>query len=513
MFTAYNSAFATVLTNAQTHPDKKRPAGLFFCFPAFGYFSIVIYRKTPFFLALLLFPGSCNQVSSALQGPEPLPDLAEIKQCGYITALVDNNSYSYFIYKGRPMGFEYELLQSLAHHLQVDLHLSLGSGVESGIEKLNSGAVDVLAYPLTITLDRTRMIQFISPLFESQQVLVQRKPDNWQSLSADEVDRQLIRKPADLIGKEVYVMHNSSFAQRLRNLSEETGGEIIVREDSANATSESLVQAVAEGRIDYTVTDSYLAEVNAVLYPNLDIATTLSLPQQIAWAVRHTAPQLLNAINQWLDQIKKEPTFMVIYNRYFKSPRNLKQKIRSDYSSLGGNKISPYDTWIKAGAEQLNWDWRLLAAVIYQESRFDPNAESWAGAVGLMQLMPETAGQYGAADPLDPAQNIRAGVKFLKHLQQYWIKENVAEEDLIKFVLASYNAGLSHIIDARKLAIKYGGNPAAWADVEFYLLKKSDPKYYKDPVVMAGYCLCTEPVNYIKEVLRMFEVYSQHISA
>ncbi|GIV37366.1 MAG: lytic transglycosylase F [Cyclobacteriaceae bacterium] len=410
-------------------------------------------------MALLLFPGSCNQVSSALQGPEPLPDLAAIKQRGYITALVDNNSYSYFIYRGQPMGFEYELLQLLAKYLQVDLHLRLGSGIETGIEKLNRGEVDILAYPLTVTLERTRMVHFIRPLFESQQVLVQRKPANWQTLTADDIDRQLIRKPADLIGKEVYVMHNSSFAQRLRNLSEETGGEIIVREDSANATSESLIQAVAEGRIDYTVTDSYLAEVNAVLYPNLDIATILSLPQQIAWAVRHTAPQLLEAVNLWLARIKKEPTFMVIYNRYFKSPRTLQQKIQSDYSSLGGNKISPYDRWIKEGAERLNWDWRLLAAVIYQESRFDPNAESWAGAVGLMQLMPETAAQYGVSNPLDPAQNIRAGVKFLKHLQQYWIKENVAEEDLIKFVLASYNAGLSHIIDARKLTHKIRRQP------------------------------------------------------
>lgn len=470
------------------------------------------WRRIAFYLTLLL-PGSCNQTSSALQAPEHLPDLPEIKQRGYITALVDNNSYSYFIYKGRPMGFEYELLQNLARYLQVELRLQLGSGVEAGIDKLNRGEVDLLAYPLTITLDRTRMVQFINPLFESRQVLVQRKPEGWRNLTADEISRQLIRKPADLINKEVYVMRNSSFAQRLRHLSEEVGGEIIVREDSANATSESLIRAVAEGLIDYTVTDDYLAQVNATLYPHLDVETPLSLPQQIAWAVRHTSPQLLAHINKWLEQIKKEPTFMVIYNRYFKSPRSLQLKIQSDYSSLGGNKISPYDETIKAEAARLGWDWRLLAALIYQESGFDPQAESWAGAIGLMQLMPETAQHFGAANPLDPVQNIRAGVRFLKHLDNYWARQSVAEEDRIKFVFASYNAGLSHIIDAQQLTIKYGGNPVVWAEVEFYLLKKSDPKYYQDPVVMAGYCLCQEPVQFIKKVLEVFEAYKLHINA
>lgn len=470
-------------------------------------------RRIILYYLILMFPGSCNQISSALQGPQTQPDLPEIKQRGYIVALVDNNSYSYFIYKGRPMGFEYELLQNLARHLDVELRLQVGSGIDKGIEKLNKGEIDILAYPLTVTLDRTRLVKFIHPLFESHQVLVQRKPDNWMQLTADEINRMLIRKPADLIGKKVYVMHNSSFAQRLLHLSEEIGGEIIIHEDSATATSESLIRAVAEERIDYTVTDDYLAQVNAAIYPNLDIETVLSLPQQIAWAVRHTSPELLRAINEWLAKIKKEPTFMVIYNRYFKSPRNLQLRVKSDYSSLGGNKISPYDNLIKEGAAQLNWDWRLLAAVIYQESKFNPQSESWAGAVGLMQLMPETAERFGASNPLEPAQNIRAGVKFLKHLDTYWARENVREEDRIKFVLASYNAGLSHIIDARKLTAKYGGDVSSWDAVEWYLLKKSDPKYYKDPVVMAGYCLCEEPVNYVKEILKLFEEYRLHISA
>lgn len=204
---------------------------------------------------------------------------------------------------------------------------------------------------------------------------------------------------------------------------------------------------------------------------------------------------------------------MVIFNRYFNSPRTSIIRLTSDYSSLAGNKISPYDDLIKEGAQELGWDWRLLAAVIYQESRFDPQGESWAGAKGLMQLMPETAKRFGVNDPESPRQSLRGGVRFLKHLDKYWSKDIHDQDERLKFVLASYNAGLTHIIDARKLTIKYGEDPTSWAVVESYLLKKSDPKYYRDPVVIAGYCKCEEPVNYIKAILSRYEEYKLMITA
>lgn len=203
---------------------------------------------------------------------------------------------------------------------------------------------------------------------------------------------------------------------------------------------------------------------------------------------------------------------MVIYNRYFKSPRTSLLRMSSDYSSLGGNKISPYDEFIKQGAEKLGWDWRLLAAIIYQESRFIVDDESWAGARGLMQLMPETAKRFGATNPDDPRQSIRAGVNFLKYLDKYWAKTISDQDERLKFVLASYNAGLSHIIDARELTVKYKKDPTQWNNVEYYLLQKSNPEFYRDPVVMAGYCKCEEPVNYVKNVLDRFEEYKLHIT-
>lgn len=464
-------------------------------------------------ICLVLIGFSCQkgQKEEFKPGPKIQLDLDAIVKRGYINALVDNNSISYFIYKGHPMGFEYELLSLLADHLKVDLKLKVTSGLERAVEQLNNGEGDIIAFPMAITKPLKESVAFTHPHFNAYQVLVQRKPDNWRRLTLDQVNENLIRNPVELIGKEIHVIPGTSHATRLENLSEELGGDIIIKEDSIHSESESLIRRVALGEIDFTVADHTMAHVNSSYYPNLDVQTVLSMPQQIAWGVRNNSPALLGAINQWLSRVKKAPTFMVIYNRYFKSPRTSLMRMNSDYSSLGGNKLSQYDVMIKEGAKKLGWDWRLLASIVYQESKFQMGDESWAGARGLMQLMPATAKRFGAADVNDPKQNMKAGVNYLHYLIRYWTKRIPDEGERMKFILASYNAGVAHILDAQKLATKYGKSAVLWSDVEFFLLKKSDPKFYKDPLSKAGYCKCEEPVNYVKDVLLRYEEYKLHI--
>ncbi len=438
-------------------------------------------------------------------------DLDQIIKRGYINALVDNNSTSYFIYRGRPMGYEYELLERFSNYLKVKLKVKVIAGIEEAIDLLNKGEGDVIAFPLTITTDRTRYVAFSQTHFNTCQVLIQKKPDNWKA-NPYLAEKEMIRNPADLIGKEVYVKKGSSFKDRLENLSQEIGGEIIIREDSADSETESLIHKVANGEIPLTVNDQTIAMVNATYFPEIDIKTVLSLPQQIAWAVRKNSPSMLESLNKWLTKIKKDGTFQVIFDKYFNSPRTTLQRINSDFSSLGGDKLSPYDEQIKEGAKLLDWDWRLLASVMYQESNFDPKVQSWAGAIGLMQLMPETAEHFGVSNPYDPNQNIKAGVRFLKYLDDQWAKSITDKNERLKFVLASYNVGLSHVLDARNLTKKYHGNPTLWENnVEYYLLQKSNPKYYRDAVAVAGFCRCEGPVTYVKEVLQRFEEYKIHI--
>lgn len=480
-------------------------------------FALSMLVSSRHFLAtglLLVIGFSCNSPQNEGFNTESVVelDLEAIRQRGYINALVDNNSISYFIYKGKPMGYEYELLQLLADELNVGLKIKITSGVEHAMEQLNRGEGDILAFPLTINKSRKQWVSFTRVQFNTYQVLVQRKPDNWRKLTSDQISSMLIRHPMDLSGKEVHVIKGTSHELRLENLNEELGADIIINRDTLNAESESLIRKVATGEIDYTVSDHTLAQVNAAYYPNLDVNTVISIPQQIAWGVRKNSPALQEAVDTWLARLKKEPTFMVIYNRYFKSPRTSLSRMQSAYTSFSGNKLSPYDDLIKNGAEELGWDWRLLASVVYQESRFNPYGESWAGARGLMQLMPETAKRFGVTNVNDPVQNIRAGVRYLKYLNQYWSTDVSDSTERLKFILASYNAGLSHIIDARKLAMKYGKEADVWSDnVEYFLLKKSDPQYYRDPMLKAGYCKCEEPVNYIRDILDRYEEYQVHI--
>ncbi len=475
---------------------------------AFRYFLV-------FSLVFALF-SSCDQSPRVnfTTGPEVDLDLEAIVRRGYINALVDNNSVSYFIYKGEPMGYEYELLNLFAKHLGVDLKIKVTSGIDRAIDQLNKGEGDIIAFPLTVTKERKKYMAFTRPHFNSHQVLVQRKPANWRQMTLDAINDSLIRNPVDLVGKHVHVLAGSSFETRLKHLSEEIGGDVIIEPDTASFESESLIRKVAMGEIDYTIADQMMARVNASYYPDIDIGTPISVAQQVAWASRKNSPQLLEAINEWLVGIKKEATFMVIYNRYFKSPRTSLVRMKSDYSSMGGNMLSPFDSLIRQGADTLGWDWRLLASLIYQESRFLPKGESWAGAKGLMQLMPRTANEFGAFDLEDPRQSIRAGVGYLKFLQRYWTNKVPDKNERLKFILASYNVGLSHVVDARRLAEKYGKDPQKWFDnVEFYLSQKSEPEFYRDPIVTAGYCKCEEPINYVRDILDRYEEYKIHIAS
>jgi membrane-bound lytic murein transglycosylase F len=264
------------------------------------------------------------------------------------------------------------------------------------------------------------------------------------------------------------------------------------------------------GEIDYTIADEEVALVNAAYYSIIDIKTPVSFPQRIAWAVRQNSVKLEEEINRWLRDLQLEPTFNLIYNKYFKNPRVALARAKSDYSTIRGGKISAYDDLIRQWADTIGWDWKLLASQIYQESKFNPAAVSWAGAKGLMQLVPVTAKEQKVRNVFDPEQSIRGGVRHLMFLDKNWSDYISNKEERIKFVLASYNVGLTHVTDARKLAEKYGKNPDAWDDnVENYLLRKSNPRFYKDPVVEAGYCRGEEPVQYVNEILNRYSIYKQ----
>lgn len=465
-------------------------------------------------LILLIIGVSCNPNTNSQKNKnqeinkDKAYHLKKIKERGKIVAVTDFNSHGYFIYRGTPMGFQYELLNSFANHLGVDLEILVENNISEALEDIQNHKCDLLAMDLAITKDRKENMMFTNPIYKSRQVLVQRLPDGWRMMHTwDEIESHLIRDALDLQGKTVHIAEGSSFYDRLNHINFETGGEIEIIEEAT--TVDELIKNVAEGVIEYTVSDSHVGAINKKYYRNIDIETRLgSFSQNLAWAIPNGSDSLLLIVNEWFKKYKKSKEFYYVYNKYFKNSRTT-MMAKSDYNSYSGNKISPYDELIKKYAQKIKWDWRLLASLIYQESKFNPEAESWSGAFGLMQMMPTTAEQYGVSDTSSPEKQIDAGTRYI-HLIDNQLKPLV--EDSIerrKFVMASYNAGLAHVLDAQRLATKYQKDPNKWDDnVDYYLLNKSNPKYYNDSVVYYGYCRGSEPYKYVNEIYNRYQHYT-----
>jgi len=460
-------------------------------------------------LLSITIPG-CNNPSKSSEVSPEIISLDEIRENNRLVVITDFNSTDYFIYRGQPMGYQYELLKELTDYLGIKLDVMVSNDLDDSFKKLMNGECNLIAINLTVTKERKKYIDFTMPYGQTRQVLVQRKPDNWKKLSRSEIEKQLIRNQLDLAGKTVYVQSGSSYYDRLRSLSDEIGDTIYIMETPDEA--EQLVSLVAEGKIDYTVCDENIGLVNQTYYPNIDVETAISFPQYIAWAVQKGNTSLEQEIDKWFKEFRKTTTYAVIYNKYFRNQRSY-EMVTSDYFSLTSGRISEYDEIIKKYSEIIGWDWRLLASVIYQESGFNPGAQSWAGAYGLMQLMPNTARRFGVKRDSPPEIHIRGGVEFIKWLDDRFREKVPDEQERIKFILASYNIGYGHIEDAMKLAEKYGNNSQLWDEnVDKFLMMKSDPKYYMDPVVKYGYCRGIETYNFVSEVLARYTDYKNILS-
>jgi membrane-bound lytic murein transglycosylase F len=462
------------------------------------------------FLISVLLSCSENRTNSAEKVNSVSFDLDSIRKRGKLIAVTDFNSTNYFIYKGEPMGFNYELLKSFSDHIGIDLEIITENRLDKVEDILNSGEADLLAIGLTVNASRKNRILFTEPIDETRQVLVQRKPHNWRSLTVDVTDRLLLRNQLSLARKTVYVQKGSSHAARLATLSGEIGDSITIIEVPYDA--EKLIQYVATGEIDYTVCDENVALVNATYYPDIDVNTPVSFPQSIAWAIRkNSSKELQYELNRWISAYKKTSSYALLHAKYFNNSRS-SIIVKSDFYALNTGKVSRYDDLIREYSSSIKWDWRLLASLICQESRFNPNVESVAGAFGLMQIMPKTGKNFGIDITASPKNNIRAGIKYINWLHTIFDPKIADENERIRFILAAYNAGPGHVLDAMKLAEKNGMDPQKWdGNVAIWLKKKSEPKFYNDIVVKNGYFRGTESVAFVSEILNRYEHYKNII--
>lgn len=412
---------------------------------------------------------------------------------------------SYFIYRDEPMGYDYSLLSQMAEDKGMAVELTVAPSLQKMIEMLDSGQVDLLAYEIPVTAEYKEKVMACGPETLTHQVLVQPKGADGKEAITDETE---------LVGKDVYVESQSKYLYRLQNLNAELGGGINIHViDRDTLITEDLIEMVSKGEIPLTVVDSDIARINQTYYSDLDISLPLSFPQKARWGVRPGEKWLADSIDSWFGQEEPKAKQARLLKRYFELSKRADGVFNLDLSK---GHVSPYDQLFKLYGGESGVDWRLLASQGYHESRFDPSRVSWAGARGIMQIMPRTARAYGltAARLADPEANIATATKIWKDLDKSLAKRVPDPEERKKFVLAAYNGGLAHVLDAIALAKKYGKNPQVWnGNVEEALKMKANPEYYTDPVVKAGYFRGRETVAYVNGVMSFYNRLKEKVRA
>ena len=447
---------------------------------------------------LLGLTGGCKERKAKTLKATP-NDLPQLKDSGRLVVLTLYNSTSYFIYRGQEMGFQYELAQQFAQSLGLKMEVKVAKNVADMERKLINGEGDLIAYNLPITKEGKNRVTYCGNEIITHQVIVQQTGRQTRPL----------KDVTELIGKEVYVKPGKYY-ERLVNLNQELGGGILIKKVTSDSIGvEDLIAQVSEGKIQYTVADNDIARLNATYFPNLNIHLSISFDQRSSWAVRRDCPLLAQAANEWQKNNATSPAYTASMKRYFETSKSLPH---SPILSLREGKISHYDELFKKYAKEINWDWRLLASLAYKESNFDTTAVSWAGAKGLMQLMPSTAHAMGMppGKEQNAEESIKAAVKYLGITTKSFMQ--IPEPERIHFVLASYNSGLGHVLDAMALAEKYGKKKYVWKDnVEKYILLKSQEEYFTDSVCKYGYFRGTETYTFVRDIMGRYEQYKKKI--
>ncbi|MFN6380092.1 MAG: transporter substrate-binding domain-containing protein [Flavobacteriales bacterium] len=464
-----------------------------------------------FILFAFIVLSSCNDSDdeSSLQIPAPVYyDLDSIKARGKIILITENGPTTYYQYRGQGRGFDYDLVAAFAKSIGVKLEIRILDDVDKMFAHLNRGEGDIIASNLTITEERKKFVRFSAPVYQTRQMLVQKKMDPLKPDSAIE----MLSDTLALKDKNIWVHRYSSFYSRLKEIERNNEFNINIHEAPGEISTEDMIRLTASGEVERTITDENLAILQQLDYPELDMSVPVSNPQSIGWAVRSNAPNLEKAINDWLESKNGKKKVTKTFDKYFKIESYYGYKGPYQLPQLGPGKISPYDSLFKKYAPDIKWDWRLLAALCYQESRFNPEAVSWSGAFGLMQLMPETAARFDCDTSQLIEPNIRAGVKYIQHLERYWKDRIPNPEERRKFVLASYNIGPGHIQDARNIAIVMGKPDTIWdGNVAECLLLKTQEKYYTLDVVKHGYCHAKEPYHFVEKILAVYNHYREKV--
>jgi membrane-bound lytic murein transglycosylase F len=432
------------------------------------------------------------------QGARYTGDLTELKKHKVLRLITRNNAASYFLWKGELMGFEYELFKRFAKQQGLRLQVVVAPSHEKMIPMLLRGEGDLIAALLTPNEVRKQQgVVFSRPYMYTSRQLVGRSDES----ETDDIN--------DLAGRTIVVRRSSDYWQTTQRLINQG---IALELETAPETmeTEEIIDRVAQNEYDLTLADSVVLDLELTWRDDIKGMMTLEEDQQpIAVALRPSDKELKTALDAFIKKDYRGLHYNISHKKYFQSPHGIskRQTLRIQEASAG--HISPYDDIVKKHADEYGFDWRLILAQMYYESRFDPDRKSWVGAKGLMQVMPRTAKAHGfdSNKLADPETGIEAGIVYLDWLRDRF-PDDLNVRDRLWFVLASYNAGLGHVRDARRLARKQGWNPDKWfGHVDRAMLLLAKPEYHKKS--KHGYVRGSEPVNYVRNINNRYKIYIQ----
>ncbi|MEE9332254.1 MAG: membrane-bound lytic murein transglycosylase MltF [Methylophilaceae bacterium] len=446
-------------------------------------------KKTLILGFTLLAFSACNNTSDE-------PDKKSVKRDeNVITFVTLNSPNTYFVNSDKEFaGLEYDLAKAFLKFTGSNKQIKflVADSIEQVIATIVNGEADIAAADLTVTSSRKTLIDFSIPYQDVQQQVIYSKS----------FTRRPAKKVSGLIGKKIVVPAASSFVERLQKIKHKEPELTWIARKTVD--SETLIEQLAYGHIEYTVADSHLVSVLKNHYPNLRVSFSLGDPEKIAWGFAKTDnPKLLLEANAFFSHIKHNGTLRNLIDRYHGNSKRLNPIDINTFLARRNTRLPQYVKLFKEAQEVTGLDWRLLASLSYQESHWDTFSTSPTKVRGLMMLTEATSDRMGVTDRLDPKQSIPAGAKYV-NLMIDTVPDRVPEPDRTYMALASYNVGYAHVEDARVLAQRLGLSPNSWVDVKKALLKLRDPKHYSK--AKYGYCRCAQPVVYVESIRSYYNI-------
>ncbi|MGA7800969.1 MAG: membrane-bound lytic murein transglycosylase MltF [Gammaproteobacteria bacterium] len=419
----------------------------------------------------------------------PTTQLQQVKRSGELVVVTRNGPTTYYEGPNGPAGFEYDLAKMFADYLGVSLKIKVADNVSDILPMVIGGKADLAAAGLAVTSQRATKIRFGPSYYQVTPQLIYRVGTRPPS-SLDELDGHL------------EVVAGSSNAALLRRL--KATHPLLSFHTNPNADSDQLLYLVYQQLIDYTVADSNMVAINQQYYPELHVAFDVSKPRNLAWAFPSGPDDsLYRAAVRFFAKIREDHRLEQAVERNFGHVQDFDYVGTVRYIAHIHERLPAYEPLFKAAAEQTGLDWRLLAAIGYQESHWNPKAISPTGVRGIMMLTRRTMAYLGLDNRTDPEQSILGGARYFSIIKNR-IPERIQEPDRTWLALAAYNIGFGHLEDARVLTERQGGDPDKWVDVKKYLPLLSQKKYYRHTV--HGYARGREPVQYVENIRSYYDI-------